>query len=253
MPTDSEGNRQDRPNASPDDRNSQELPASQVSSTRDPGSSASSSAPSESEDKDAIIESLRKEAAQRRVDAKELAELRAYRQEQEDAKLSDTQKHEKQRAADQERIAELELAKQEATIRADVKLAAAALGISVKLARLILPMESIEFDASGDPTNVAELLRAAVEEHDIPLNGAASSAANDAAANGSNGRTANQLHVSSGGAVNPARSSTNGSGLFEGDPQTVAARFARMSPSEYAAHASEYAQWLASNFNKLRR
>ena len=149
--------------------------------------------------------------------------------------------------------AELLRERQEFAIRGDVKVAAAELGISQKLAKLILDYSAIEFDENGDPTNVAELLRAAVEEHDIPLNGAASSAANDAAANGSNGRTANQLHVSSGGAVNPARSSTNGSGLFEGDPQTVAARFARMSPSEYAAHASEYAQWLASNFNKLRR
>lgn len=259
MPTDGEGNRQDRPNASPDDRNSQELPASQVSSTRDSGSSASSSGTSGSgsnnaptEDKDAIIESLRKEAAQRRIDAKRLAELEKIFQDAEDAKLTEQQKLDKERAKQQERIADLEREKQEYAIRADVKLAAAELGISQKLARLILSYEQITFDENGDPTNVADLLRAAAEEHGIAAAGAGATAANAAASNG-NGRNGSQPHVSSGGAVNPGRSNTSNNGLFDGDPQQVMGRISRLSPSEYAARQVEIQAFLAQNWNRLRR
>lgn len=261
MPTDGEGNRQDRPNASPDDRNSQELPASQVSSTRDPGSSASSSGSGSNnpptEDKDAIIESLRKEAAQRRIDAKRLAELEKFFQDAEDAKLTEQQKLDKERAKQQERIADLEREKQEYAIRADVKLAAADLGISQKLARLILSYEQITFDENGDPTNVADLLRAAAEEHGITAvgAGAGAAAANAAPGNGMNGnaRNGSQPHVSSGGAVNPGRSNTSNNGLFDGDPQQVMGRISRLSPSEYAARQVEIQAFLAQNWNRLRR
>jgi len=247
MPTDGEGNRQDRPNASPDDRNSQELPASQVSSTRDSGSSASSSAPV-TEDKDAIIESLRKEAAQRRVDAKRLADLEARYKADEDAKLSE-----------RERLQQQEILIQELKVKADVKLAAADLGISQKLARLILPLEAIEYDEQGDPTNVAALLKAAAEEHEIlvPAHAARTPGASNGA-NGANGREQQhssppQQRVTSGGAVNPGRSATNGSnsGLFDGDPQTVMARISHLSPSEYAARRAEITAFIAGNWNKL--
>src|SRR6185503_8740851 len=133
----------------------------------DSGSSASSSASNSTspvaEDKDAIIESLRKEAAQRRVDAKRLADLEARYKADEDAKLSEREKLQQQ-----------ELLIQELKVKADVKLAAADLGISQKLARLILPLEAIEYDEQGDPTNVAALLKAAAEEHEIlvPANAA---------------------------------------------------------------------------------
>jgi len=245
MPTDGEGNRQDRPNASPDDRNSQELPASQVSSTRDSGSSASSSA--SIEDKDAIIESLRKEAAQRRVDAKRLADLEARYKADEDAKLSEREKLQQQ-----------ELLIQELKVKADVKLAAADLGISQKLARLILPLEAIEYDEQGDPTNVAALLKAAAEEHEILV--PANAAKTPGASNGANGREQQhssqpqqQQRVTSGGAVNPGRSATNGSnsGLFDGDPQTVMARISHLSPSEYASRRAEITAFIAGNWNKL--
>ena len=255
MPTDGEGNRQDRPNASPDDRNSQELPASQVSSTRDSGSSASSSGSGSNnaptEDKDAIIESLRKEAAQRRIDAKRLAELEKIFQDAEDAKLTEQQKLDKERAKQQERIADLEREKQEYAIRADVKLAAAELGISQKLARLILSYEQITFDENGDPTNVADLLRAAAEEHGITA-AANSTGAATPGANG-NARNGSQPHVSSGGAVNPGRSNTSNNGLFDGDPQQVMGRISRLSPNEYAARQVEIQAFLAQNWNRLRR
>ena len=240
MPTDGEGNRQDRPNASPDDRNSQELPASQVSSTRDSGSSASSSAPIE--DKDAIIESLRKEAAKNRLDAKRLADLEARYKADEDAKLSE-----------RERLQQQEILIQELKVKADVKLAAADLGISQKLARLILPLEAIEYDEQGDPTNVAALLKAAAEEHEILV-----PAKTPGASNGANGREQQhssqpQQRVTSGGAVNPGRSATNGSnsGLFDGDPQTVMARISHLSPSEYASRRAEITAFIAGNWNKL--
>lgn len=168
MPANGDGNGQEPTSSSPDSRNGQEPTASQASSTRDTSDRGSSSSPNASttgaDDKDAIIESLRREAAQRRVDAKRLAELEKREQERADADLSDKERYDKERAQWQAEKAELERQRQETAIRADVKLAAQELGIKPELAKRLLDYNAIEFDEDGDPTNIGKLLANAVEE-----------------------------------------------------------------------------------------
>jgi len=207
-----------------------------VSSTRD------SSAPNgsgDSPDRDAIIESLRRENAKYRKDDKRLAELEKRFQDEEAAKLSDKERYEKQLAEQKATIDDLR-------VRADLKLAAADLGISLKLAQIILPKADLTFDDEGNATNVVALLKAAAEAHEIPLK---------SATNGTQQQSTQQpqQRVTSGGAVNPGRSTTNGSnnGLFDGDPQTVMARISHLSPGEYAARRQEITSFIAGNWNKL--
>ena len=186
MPANGDGNGQEPTSSSPDSRNGQESAASQASSTRDTsdhGSSSSPNAPTNgADDKDAIIESLRREAAQRRVDAKRLAELEKREQERADADLSEKERYDKERAQWQAERAELERQRQETAIRADVKLAAQELGIKPELAKRLLDYNAIEFDEDGDPTNVAELLAKAVEEFGLAPTAAAAAASGTSSA-----------------------------------------------------------------------
>ena len=203
MPNDSDGNRQDRPEASPDSRNSQELPASQVPSAHDASGSSSSPASSQGEDKDAIIASLRNENAKYRKDDKRLAELEKRFHEDENAKLTEKERYEKERADWQSEKADLQRQRQEAAIRADIKLAAAELGIKQDLARLILDYAAIEFDEDGDPKNVDKLLRAAAEKHEIGSYG-------QTAANGSAKAPAPSPRSVGATPANPARNTSGG-------------------------------------------
>ena len=227
------------PGSQSPDGNGQVPPTSQASSTDGQSDDPTGLSPEQLKD---ALEKARKENAQRRVDAKRLAELEKWHQESEDAKLTDKERYEKQLADYQSQLADLQRARQETAVRADIKLAAAELGIKQELARRILDYAAIEYDDDGEPTNVTQLLQAAATEYGLtPTNGATPASQQP------------QPHVTSGGAVNPGRSATNGSnGLFDGDPQTVMARFARMSPSEYATHAQEIRNFMAANWQKLR-
>ena len=170
MPTNGDGNGQVPPASSPDS-NGQVPPVSHSSSTsgddsangqeHSEPSSASSLSYEQLQDRN---KKLAAENAKRRVDEKELAELRAFRQQQEDAKLSADEKRDKELASAQERAAAAEERAQRVAVRAEAKVVATSLGIKPELALKLLDYAAIEFNEDGDPTNVAELLANVVEE-----------------------------------------------------------------------------------------
>jgi len=164
MPTNGDATGQMPPISSPGD-NDQMSDASQVSSnTSDTPARRTGETISTLEEALDALEKSRKDALKYRVDGKELAELRAFRQQQEDAKLSADEKRDKELASAQERAAAAEERAQRVAVRAEAKVVATSLGIKPELALKLLDYAAIEFNEEGDPTNVAELLANVVEE-----------------------------------------------------------------------------------------
>jgi multidrug efflux pump subunit AcrA (membrane-fusion protein) len=178
------------------------------------------------------LKKARAEAAKSRVDSKRLAELEANQ-------LTDAEKRDKELADAQARAASAEERAQRVGVRAEAKLVARELGINMELALELLNFKDIEFDESGDPKNVAALLKAKVEKYGIAPSSSSASAASQ------------QPHVSSGGAVNPSRTSNSNNGLFDGDPQTVMKRISKLAPSEYLARGLEIQAYIDANWNKI--
>jgi len=165
MPTNGDGNGQVPPASSPDS-NGQVPPVSQASSADDGNANgnAPDSSPKTAEQWEEIARKARNEAAKNRIDSKELAELRAFKQQQDDAKLSADEKRDKELASAQERAAAAEERAQRVAVRAEAKVVATSLGIKPELALKLLDYAAIEFNEDGDPTNVAELLAKVVAE-----------------------------------------------------------------------------------------
>jgi len=166
MPTNGDATGQAPPISSPDS-NGQVPPVSQASSTDDDGNAnghAPDSSSKTAEQWEEIARKARNEAAKNRIDSKELAELRAFKQQQEDAKLSADEKRDKELASAQERAAAAEERAQRVAVRAEAKVVATSLGIKPELALKLLDYAAIEFNEDGDPTNVAELLAKVVAE-----------------------------------------------------------------------------------------
>jgi len=164
MPTNGDATGQMPPISSPGD-NDQMSDASQVSAnTSDTPARRTGETISTLEEALDALEKSRKDALKYRVDGKELAELRAFRQQQEDAKLSADEKRDKELASAQERAAAAEERAQRVAVRAEAKVVATSLGIKPELALKLLDYAAIEFNEEGDPTNVAELLANVVEE-----------------------------------------------------------------------------------------
>jgi hypothetical protein len=180
------------------DSNGQVPPVSQVSTPTDNGDTNGASESSSTLTLEQLQDRNKKlaaENAKRRVDEKRLAELEAKEQQQKDAELSDKERYEKDKAQWQQEKADLLRQSQERIVRSDIKSAAAALGIKPELAYKLLDYAAIDYGEDGDPTNVAELLAAAVQE----LLPAASSAAPGAPA------TQRQPSAPQTGATNPPR------------------------------------------------
>ena len=193
------------PGAQSPDSNGQVPPASHEASPPESDADASSLTPAQLQD---ALKKAREQAAKNRVESKELAELRAYKQQQDDARLTEQQRAEKQLADYQTRIADLETKRQEVAIRAEVKLVARDLGLKQELALRLLDHAALEFNDDGDPTNVATLLAAAVEEYG--LGAVAPGALNGAQTTSSNGNKAAatpapRQPTSIGNSANPAR------------------------------------------------
>ena len=150
------------PASQPPDGNGQVPPTSQVSTDSEhDDSSADELTPAQYR---ALVEKLRKENAQRRVDSKRLAELETWKRQADEASLSETEKLQRRYADDQTTWAEKEAAYQQRLIRADIRSAAKDLGIKSELAYRLIDQSAIEFNEDGDPTNVVELLTAAMAD-----------------------------------------------------------------------------------------
>src|SRR6185437_10386346 len=163
MPTNGDATGQVPPISSPDG-NGQVPPTSQASSTGDPSDDSTGQL---------SPEQLKSALDKARVDAKELADLRAFKQQQDDARLSESEKIQKQLATLQEQMAEKERMAQERVLRADIRSAARDLGLKPELAYRLLDLAAVEYSENGDPTNVAELLAAAVAEFGLATPAAA--------------------------------------------------------------------------------
>jgi len=213
MPTNRDATGQVPPISSPDS-NGQVPPVSQASSTDDDGNAnghAPDSSPKTAEQWEEIARKARNEAAKNRIDSKELAELRAFKQQQEDAKLSTDEKRDKELASAQERAAAAEERAQRVAVRAEAKVVATSLGIKPELALKLLDYAAIEFNEDGDPTNVAELLAKVVAEL-LP----------DLAQQQQQTPTPQQPLAPAMSATNPSRGSQNSNGFAKGEmPRNV--------------------------------
>lgn len=109
----------------------------------------------------AALSKARAEAAENRRKAKELDDLR---QAEADAKLSETEKLQKQLAETQAERDRITQQVQERVVRAEVRSTARELGIKPELALRLIDLAAIAFDDVGDPTNISELLAAAMKE-----------------------------------------------------------------------------------------
>jgi len=147
------------------DSNGQVPPVSQVQSAdhgdHSDGTPEQDMTPAEYRD---ALKRANAQAAKYRVDSKELAELRAFKQQQDDAKLSTDEKRDRALAEAQQRAADAEIRAQGIAIRAEIKSVATVMGIKPELATKLLDHNAIEFNEDGDPTNVAELLAKVVAE-----------------------------------------------------------------------------------------
>jgi hypothetical protein len=215
---------------------------SQASSNGDDSSDNGHSEPSSNLSPEQLQDALKKaraDAAKSRVDAKRLAELEAAEMQRAEAALSDKDRYEKKISDLQAKLAEEQTKRQEQIARADIRSTARELGLKPELALRLIDPSAIEFGEDGDPKNVAALLRTAADEYGITMS-----------ASSSNGQP-QQPHVSSGGAVNPSRTSISNNGLFDGDPQTVMQRVSKLAPSEYAAQATAIQAYMTANWNKI--
>jgi hypothetical protein len=203
MPTNGDATGQVPPISSPDS-NGQVPPASQVSTDN---ADNSDSAPSEQDmtpaEYRAALKRANDQAARNRVDAKELAALRAEKEQQNAAKLTVEEKL----AAAQAKQAELETQMQERVVRADIRIAASSMGLKPELAYRLLDYAQVEFDGNGDPTNVADLLLKAAQEYGLSVTTPGASNGNGKAA-----RANTQQQQPSGIGATPANPARNTSG-----------------------------------------
>lgn len=181
MPANGDGTGQVPPTSSPDS-NGQVPPESHsqssTSAASDNGANTTSTANGGMTLEQALdaLKKAREDAAKRRVDDKELADLRAFKQQADDAKLSADEKRDRALAEAQQRAADAETRAQGIAIRAETRSVARELGINPELALKLLDFAEIEFNDDGDPTNIGKLLAAVVEKYGLPTTAAATAA-----------------------------------------------------------------------------
>ena len=245
MPTNGDATGQAPPISSPDS-NGQVPPVSQASSTDDDGNAnghAPDSSPKTAEQWEEIARKARNEAAKYRIDSKELAELRAFKQQQEDAKLSTDEKRDKELATAQERAAAAEERAQRVAVRAEAKIAATSLGIKTELALRLLDIADITFNEDGDPTNVTDLLVKAAHEFGLAVTapGASNGNGNGNGRNANGARGQQQSQQPSGIGVTPANPARNtgtgpvGGWSWEAISSLTKEQYEGLSPAERAA------------------
>ncbi len=108
---------------------------------------------------------------------KRIADFESAQQAADLAKLSETERLQKQLADAQAASAQQTLAAQERIIRAEVRAEAVRLGVNPQLAARIVDYAAIEYDDSGDPKNISDLLGAAINAYGLNPQPAAASAA----------------------------------------------------------------------------
>ena len=178
MPANGDGTGQVPPTSSPDS-NGQVPPESHsqssTSAASDNGANTTSTANGGMTLEQALdaLKKAREDAAKRRVDDKELADLRAFKQQADEAKLSADEKRDRALAEAQQRAADAETRAQGIAIRAETRSVARELGINPELALKLLDFAEIEFNDDGDPTNIGKLLAAVVEKYGLPTTAAA--------------------------------------------------------------------------------
>ena len=148
---------------------------------------------------------LAAENAQRRVDAKRLAELEAAEQQRADAALSEKERYDKKIAELQAQVAEQQRQTQERVIRSDIRSAADKLGVKPELAYRLLDYAAITFNDDGDPTNISDLLKTAMEEYGLTPQSQQPAATG--ALNGNTGQQQRPSGIPQTGATNPPRGS----------------------------------------------
>ena len=168
MPTNGDATGQ-APTISSPDSNGQAPPVSHSSSDDSDNGASTSSADLSPDETKSLIEKLRKENAQRRIDGKRLAELEAAEQQRADAALSEKERYEKKIADLNAKLVEQQEAHKQQVVRSEVRSQAANLGIMPELALKLLNLGDITFNEDGDPTNVAELLASLVETYKLPV------------------------------------------------------------------------------------
>jgi hypothetical protein len=192
-------------------------------------------------DYERIVADLRKESASHRVENTRLAaELKKFT----DAQLTEQQKLERNYADEQ--AAKLEL--QAVVQRQGLELAGYKLGNSLGIgdigAALALVQaehgHELKYDASGQPENISELLKAVVKDHPIL---AAQSQASQPGAQPGNGAPA---RPTAGGATNPGRSGTNGGAKVPLTHEYIN-ELISTNPHEYVARGPEIRAWLLAN------
>ncbi len=145
------------------------------------------------------------EAARYRTELRALqarvAEYEAAQRAAEEAQMSELEKAQKRLAEYEAEKAQTTLQAQERITRAEVRAAATAMGLNPQLAARIVDYAAIEYDENGDPTNVAQLLAAAVKEYGLmPAASASGGMPAGNAPTDANAQLAAQL-----GATNPTR------------------------------------------------
>lgn len=112
-------------------------------------------------------------AAQKRI-AEIEAERAAEKKAAEEANLSELEKAQRRISEYEAKESQATLQAQERITRAEVRAAAAAMGLNPQLAARVVDYASITYDDNGDPTNVADLLKAAIAEYGLNATPAAS-------------------------------------------------------------------------------
>ena len=205
MPTNpTTGTGQMPPESQSPDGNGQMPPTSQDATTADSSDNAAPSHAGWTNDQyEDALRKARDDAKKIRLDAKRLAELEAAEQQRAEAALSEKERYEKKIADLQAQVAEQTRSSQERVIRSDIRSAADKLGVKPELAYRLLDYAAITFNDDGDPTNISDLLKAAMEEYGLTPQSSAP------AATGGNGQQQQQPSnpVPQTGATNPPRGS----------------------------------------------
>jgi hypothetical protein len=178
---------------------------------------------SELEQLKAALKKANAESAAHRHKANELDKLKA---EIEASKLSESEKLQKQLAALQAEKEQASLQVQELRIGSSIQLQAVQQGIDPTLAGKLIDRSEIEYDDTGNPKNVADLLKALVKQYPTLVSKPGVPQA--------------------GGATNPPRSSSSGSQPLSWDT------LSKMNAAEYNARRAEIQQWMANNPSRIR-
>lgn len=141
-------------------------------STQTPAAPGANDQPTPPEVTNPAAQKAAQEAARYRAELREaqkrIAEFEAAHKAAEDAKLSETERLQKQLAEAQAREAQQTLATQERITRAEVRAEAMRLGLNPQLAARLVDYAAITFDeATGDPTNIAQLLGEAINAYGL--------------------------------------------------------------------------------------